>query len=149
VRLAHAENNDEGTCRRFADGEIAAHAHVVTDRHAGYNQTSLGPRPHEAVVQSKAQRRKSDAVQVCHWTISLLKRWLVGTHAGAARPKHLQAYLDEFAFRHNRRKTSGVARIAAASSKVSLRDRPSPCANSSTPRFPAAASTQIKPNSPE
>ena len=29
------------------------------------------------------------------------------------KPKHLQAYLDEFAFRHNRRKTSGVTRIAA------------------------------------
>jgi hypothetical protein len=28
-------------------------------------------------------------------------------------PKHLQAYLDEFAFRHNRRKTNGVGRIAA------------------------------------
>jgi len=27
--------------------------------------------------------------------------------------KHLQAYLDEYAFRHNRRKTNGVDRIAA------------------------------------
>jgi len=43
----------------------------------------------------------------------LLKRWLLGTHAGAMRRKHLQAYLDEFAFRHNRRKTNGVARISA------------------------------------
>ena len=42
-----------------------------------------------------------------------MKRWLLGTHAGAVRPKHLQAYLDEFAFRHNRRKTNGVGRIAA------------------------------------
>ena len=29
------------------------------------------------------------------------------------RDKHLQAYLDEFTFRHNRRKTNGVGRIAA------------------------------------
>ena len=29
------------------------------------------------------------------------------------KPKHLQAYLDEFAFRFNRRKTNGVGRIAA------------------------------------
>jgi hypothetical protein len=28
-------------------------------------------------------------------------------------PNHLQAHLDEFAFRHNRRKTDGVGRIAA------------------------------------
>jgi hypothetical protein len=47
------------------------------------------------------------------WTISLLKRWLLGTHAGAVGPKHLQAYLDEFAFRQNRRKNEGVGRIAA------------------------------------
>jgi hypothetical protein len=64
-------------------------------------------------VQSKAERRERDALQGCHWTISLLKRWLLGTHAGAVAPKHLQAYLDEFAFRQNRRKTKGVGRIAA------------------------------------
>jgi hypothetical protein len=28
-------------------------------------------------------------------------------------PKHLQAYLDEYAFWHNRRRTNGVGRIAA------------------------------------
>jgi transposase-like protein len=147
VRLAHAENNDEGTCQRFADGEIAADAHVVTDGHAGYNETSLGARPHEAVVQTKAERRKSDAVQACHWTISLLKRWLIGTHAGAARPKHLQAYLDEFAFRHNRRKTSGVARIAARIIESLVARPPSQCAKSSMQRFLADASAQVK--SPE
>jgi transposase-like protein len=113
VRLAHAENNDKDIVKRFADGQIAADAHVVTDGHAGYDEKSLGKRPHEAIVQTKAERRKNDAVQSCHWTTSLLKRWLLGTHAGAVRDKHLQAYLDEFAFRHNRRKTNGVGRIAA------------------------------------
>jgi hypothetical protein len=53
------------------------------------------------------------AVLGCHWTISLLKHWLLGTHTGAVRPKHLQAYLDEYAFRHNRRRTNGLGRIAA------------------------------------
>lgn len=113
VRLAHVENNDTGTCERFVSGQIAADAHVVTDGHAGYNGKSLGERGHEAVIQTKAERRENDAVQACHWTTSLLKRWLLGTHAGAVRDKHLQAYLDEFAFRHNRRKTDGVCRIAA------------------------------------
>ena len=113
VRLAHVENNDKDTCKRFADGQIAADARVVTDGHAGYDKTSLGKRHHERKVQTKSERRENDAVQSCHWTISLLKRWLLGTHAGAVRDKHLQAYLDEFAFRHNRRKTNGVGRIAA------------------------------------
>lgn len=113
VRLAHADNNDTEACKRFADGEVAADAGVTTDGHAGYNGQSLGEREHDAVIQTKAERREADAVQACHWAVSLLKRWLIGTHAGAVRPKHLQAYLDEFTFRHNRRKTVGVARIAA------------------------------------
>ena len=91
----------------------SADTEVVTDGHAGYSKKSLGERPHERSVQTKAERKANDAVQACHWTISLLKRWLLGTHAGAVRDKHLQAYLDEFAFRHNRRKTKGVGRIAA------------------------------------
>ena len=65
------------------------------------------------IVQTKVERRENDALQGCHWTISLLKHWLLGTHAGAMKSKHLQAYLDEFAFRHNRRKTNGVGRIDA------------------------------------
>ena len=65
------------------------------------------------IVQTKEERRENDTLQACHWAISLLKRWLLGTHAGAVREKHLQAYLDEFAFRYNRRKTAGVGRIAA------------------------------------
>jgi hypothetical protein len=72
-----------------------------------------GKRSHDAHVQTKAERRENDAVQACHWITSLTKRWLLGTHAGAVAPKHLQAYLDEYALRHNRRRTKGVGRIAA------------------------------------
>ena len=38
-----------------------------------------------------------------HRVASLLKRWLMGTHQGAIRPEHLDAYLEEFTFRFNRR----------------------------------------------
>ncbi len=62
-------------------------------------------------VQTPAERQQR--LQGVHWTVSLLKRWLLGTHAGAVKAKHLQAYLAEFAFRFNRRKTNGVGRIAA------------------------------------
>ena len=85
----------------------------MTDGLASYNERSLTERPHDMIVQSKQERRENDTLQACHWAISLFKRWLLGTHAGAVREKHLQAYLDEFAFRYNRRKTAGVGRIAA------------------------------------
>ncbi|MGD9729596.1 MAG: IS1595 family transposase [Hyphomicrobiaceae bacterium] len=79
VRLAHVENNDAGTCKRFADDEIDPQAHVVTDGHAGYSRKSLGERPHDGVIQTRAERREADAVQACHWMTSLVKRWLLGT----------------------------------------------------------------------
>jgi hypothetical protein len=39
---------------------------------------------------------------MCHIVISNLKSWLLGIHHGVS-PKHLQAYLNEFVFRFNRR----------------------------------------------
>jgi transposase-like protein len=57
VRLAHADNNDAETCKHFVDGEVATTAAVTTDGHAGYNDTSIGERKHNAVVQTKAEKR--------------------------------------------------------------------------------------------
>jgi transposase-like protein len=44
-----------------------------------------------------------------HLAVSNLKRWLLGTHHGAVSHKHLQAYLNEFAFRYNRRRNLWAA----------------------------------------
>jgi hypothetical protein len=38
-----------------------------------------------------------------HRVASLLKRWLLGTHQGSVRAKHLDYCLDEFTFPFNRR----------------------------------------------
>ena len=38
-----------------------------------------------------------------HRVAALLKRWLMGTHQGAVGAEHLDRYLEEFAFRFNRR----------------------------------------------
>ena len=39
-----------------------------------------------------------------HRIASLVKRWLLGTLQSYMTKNHLQYYLDEFVFRHNRRK---------------------------------------------
>ena len=113
VRMAQAENNDAETLKRFADAEIAPDAAMISDGHAGYNKKSLGERAHNRVVQTKAERAEADVLQKAHRAISLLKRWLLGTHGSAVSMKYLQAYLDEYVFRYNRRRTKGVGRIAA------------------------------------
>ena len=41
-----------------------------------------------------------------HRVASLVKRWILRTHHGSVQPGHLDAYLDEFVFRFNRRTSS-------------------------------------------
>jgi hypothetical protein len=43
--------------------------------------------------------------------VSLLKRWLLGTHQGAIGLEHLDYYLDEFTFRFNRRKSASRGKL--------------------------------------
>ena len=50
----------------------------------------------------RADNREELLPQV-HLVVSLLKRWLLGTHQGAVQESHLDYYLDEFTFRFNRR----------------------------------------------
>ena len=47
----------------------------------------------------------SELLPRVHLVVSLLKRWLLGTHQGAVSPAHLDYYLDEFTFRFNRRRS--------------------------------------------
>ena len=41
-----------------------------------------------------------------HRVASLVKRWLLGTHHGGIGAQHVEAYLDEFVFRFNRRQSN-------------------------------------------
>ena len=44
-----------------------------------------------------------------HLVFGLAKRWLPGTPHGAVGQKHLQAYLDEYVFRFNRRTAKSIS----------------------------------------
>ena len=60
------------------------------------------------------QRRQTVGIHLlprAHRVISLLKRWLLGTHQGAVNPEHLEYYLDEFTFRFNRRKSASRGKL--------------------------------------
>lgn len=43
--------------------------------------------------------------------ISLLKRWLLGTHQGSVGAEYLQDYLNEFTFRFNRRLSASRGKL--------------------------------------
>ena len=58
---------------------------------------------HEKYVVSKRDSDADSNLEHVHLVISLVKRWMLGTLQGAVTPRHLSEYLDEYAFRFNRR----------------------------------------------
>ncbi len=76
---------------------------IRTDGWKGYNHLESIGFIHEVIRQNPVIG--DDLLPNCHRVISLLKRWLLGTHQGAASHEHLEYYLDEFTFRFNRRKS--------------------------------------------
>ena len=103
VRFRCVEAIDRTTVESFVRDYVEPGTQVVTDGLSVYDKlkaAGFNHRPHVVTTGGDAARRQLDHV---HLVISLLKRWLGGTHQGAVTPSHLQAYLDEFSFRFNRR----------------------------------------------
>ena len=103
VRFRCIETLDRDTAETFVREYVEPGAKVVTDGLSVYEKlkaAGFDHRPHILRAGAAAAWQELDHV---HLVISLLKRWLAGTHQGAVTPAHLQAYLNEFAFRFNRR----------------------------------------------
>jgi transposase-like protein len=66
-------------------------------------------------------------LKIVHLTISLLKRWLLGTYQGAVSSNHLSYYLDEFTFRFNRRTSGSRGKLFYRLVQQSLLSAPVPC----------------------
>jgi len=96
INKASSEHLNRAVTRIVHKGSV-----IQTDGWQGYNQLpSLGYR-HEVIHQESESRE--DLLPNCQRVLSLLKRWLLGTHQGAVSHAHIDYYLDEFTFRFNRR----------------------------------------------
>lgn len=82
---------------------------VLTDGLKSYNGLAEVGFAHRRVLQKHEGKSTGQYLPMVHLIISNLKRWLLGTHKGAVDAKHLQAYLNEFVFRFNRRFWRGPA----------------------------------------
>jgi hypothetical protein len=82
---------------------VEAGAVVHTDAWQGYRR--LGVLGYDHRPSSRPQAAPGEwLLPRAHRSISNLKAWLHGTHRDVSR-EHLQVYLDEFVFWHNRRRT--------------------------------------------
>jgi transposase-like protein len=104
LRLQLLADASAASLTRFVRCGVAMGAIVHTDGWQGYSglgAAGFDDQPH------KQRARFPDREFVlprAHRALSNLKTWLQGTHHGVS-PEHLQVYLDEFVFRHNRRRT--------------------------------------------
>ena len=102
VRLAVMDDRSAASLCGFVESAVAPGATVITDDWAGYADLAMRGYGHRPVVQHGDPAVTEEFLPIIHLVFSNLKTWLGGTHHGVS-PKHLQAYLNEFAFRFNRR----------------------------------------------
>ena len=95
----------------FVQESVAAGSIVHTDGWAGYPGLADKGYVHNVTILKGRKESPSELLPRVHRVISLLKRWLMGTHQGAVSHKHLDYYLDEFTFRFNRRNSASRGKL--------------------------------------
>jgi transposase-like protein len=84
---------------------------VHTDGWLGYLPLEDKDYRHEITYLKGSSKTASELMPRVHRVAALLKRWLLGTHQGGVSVEHLDAYLDEFTFRFNRRKSRSRGKL--------------------------------------
>jgi transposase-like protein len=93
----------------FIQDNVAQGSSIITDGWNGYTSLPLMEEGkdtgyiHQVKTVSGSGSQAHELLPHVHLVDSLIKRWLMGAHQGKVSPKHLPYYLDEFAFRFNRK----------------------------------------------
>ena len=105
IRMRRIPNASAGRLTAFVQDAIAPGAEVHTDGWHGYDHLKANGYRHRITFLRGDAELAMEQLPRVHLVVSLLKRWLLGTHQGAVRQAHLDYYLDEFTFRFNRRRS--------------------------------------------
>ena len=102
VRLAVASDRSAKSLVGFIERAVTPGATIITDDWS--SSATLGKRGylHTPVPERGDMQVAETFLPIIHLVFSNLKTWLRGIHHGVS-PQHLQAYLNEFTFRFNRR----------------------------------------------
>lgn len=105
IRLRRVPDGSADSLQTFIDEVVEPRSVVHTDGWLGYDRLRAHGYRHRITFLSDHPEPASELLPRVHLVVSLLKRWLLGTHQGAVHPAHLDYYLDEFTFRFNRRRS--------------------------------------------
>lgn len=111
VRMAVIPDFKATTLTAFIKQHVAPGSTIYTDGLKQFTGLPLAGFKHVARSQplrSELRKGAQSVVPLADRAIGNLQQWLVGTHHGVSRAQ-LQVYLDEFAFRHNRRRKPTAA----------------------------------------
>lgn len=102
LRLSVVPDRTAKTLCGFVEGAVQSGSMVVTDGWRGYNGLLGAGYEHLAAAERGEAIVAEEYLPIVHLVFSNLKAWLRGCHHGVS-PQHMQAYLNEFTFRFNRR----------------------------------------------
>jgi transposase-like protein len=102
VRMEVIPDFRGATMLDFAQRNVTPGSRIYTDGLSGFVLLGRSGYAHVGAKQGNLRKGARRVVPRADRAIGNLKQWLLGTHHGVSRA-HLQAYLDEAVFRHNRR----------------------------------------------
>ena len=135
IRLRRIADLSAHSLASFVQEAVAAGSVVHTDGWRGYRGLEARGYHHQVTVLRTRTDSPAELLPRVHRVVSLLKRWVLGTHQGAISHAHLDAYLDEFTFR-----SIGDARGIVASCSTGCSSRPWP-----STRHPIASWSRASP----
>ena len=103
IRLRRIPDATADSLQAFVQEAVAPGSLLHTDGLLSYDRLEKYGYRHRITFVKGRKESASELLPRVHQVISLLKRWLLGTHQGAVSRAHLDYYLDEFTFRFNRR----------------------------------------------
>ena len=106
IRLRRIDRDAATHVIPFVQEVVEPGAQVRTDGSAAYRALGELGYTHQRTVMLGSGVPAHVSMAGVHRVASLVQRWVLGTHHGSVQPDHLDAYLDEFVFRFNRRTSS-------------------------------------------
>jgi transposase-like protein len=111
IRLRRIPDASAASLMAFVQDAIEPRSLVHTDGWLGYVPLRRRGYKHRVTFLHGQAAPPSQLMPHVHQVVSLLKRWLLGTHHGAVTHEHLDYYLDEFTFRFNRRRSRSRGKL--------------------------------------